>query len=98
VELAELLLAAPNQGFGAWMMVEQAAGPRCQRGAPAAKRGRTTLTVGWRLLRRSPLGVRGWPGEGSTMRRGGMWLTARLMYAGWDRSSAIRRKVPWTKP
>jgi hypothetical protein len=32
------------------------------------------------------------------MRRGGMrWLTARLMYAGRDRSSAIRRKVPWTK-
>jgi hypothetical protein len=31
------------------------------------------------------------------MRRGGRWLTARLMYAGRDRSSAIRRKVPWTK-
>jgi hypothetical protein len=31
------------------------------------------------------------------MRRGGRWLTARLMYAGRNRSSAIRRKVPWTK-
>jgi hypothetical protein len=32
------------------------------------------------------------------MRRGGAGgLTARLMCAGRDRSSAIRRKVPWTK-
>ena len=32
------------------------------------------------------------------MRRGvAGGLTARLMYAGWDRSSAIRRTVPWTK-
>ena len=32
------------------------------------------------------------------MRRGvAGGLTARLMYAGWFRSSAIRRKVPWTK-
>jgi hypothetical protein len=32
------------------------------------------------------------------MRRGvAGGLTARLMYAGWDRSSAIRRRVPWTK-
>ncbi len=32
------------------------------------------------------------------MRRGGAGgLTARLMYAGWVRSSAIRREVPWTK-
>lgn len=32
------------------------------------------------------------------MRRGfAGGLTARLMYAGWDRSSATRRKVPWTK-
>ena len=32
------------------------------------------------------------------MRRGGAGgLTARLMYAGWVRSSAIRRMVPGTK-
>ena len=32
------------------------------------------------------------------MRRGGAGgLAARLMCAGWDRSSAIRRKVPLTK-
>jgi hypothetical protein len=32
------------------------------------------------------------------MRRGvAGGLTARLMYAGWFRSSANRRKVPWTK-
>ena len=32
------------------------------------------------------------------MRRGGAGgLTARLMCAGWDRSSAIRRELPWTK-
>ena len=42
---------APNRRFGAWLPVEQAAGPRGQGGAPAAKRGRTTLTPGWRLLR-----------------------------------------------
>ena len=36
--------------------IEQATGPWGQGGAPAAKRGRTTLTPGWRLLhdRRRP--------------------------------------------
>src|SRR5690242_11663376 len=30
---------------------KQPSGPRCQGGAPAAQRGRTALTPGWRLLR-----------------------------------------------
>jgi hypothetical protein len=56
------------------------------------------VDVGGRLLRVDPLGLWWCSGEGSTMRRGGAGgLTARLMYACWFRSSAIRRKVPWTK-
>src|SRR5215207_2366206 len=44
--------------------------------------------------------VRGWwagPMVGMTRRRGVGRLPARLMYAGWDRRSAVRRKGPLTK-
>jgi hypothetical protein len=41
---------APDRRSGAWVRGEQPSGPRGQGGAPAAKRGRTTLTPGWRLL------------------------------------------------
>jgi hypothetical protein len=34
---------------------------------------------------------------GMTRRRGVGRLPARLMYAGWDRRSAVRRKVPLTR-
>src|SRR4051794_2425646 len=76
-------------------MLEQAVGPCGQGGAPAAKRGRTTLRAGWRLLRVSPL----W--------RWGGWLkrvgarrdvvdrgTATLVFACDDRSASSRRWVP----
>ena len=50
------------------------------------------------LLCRGPCHQRWRPGEGSTMRRGGAGgLAARLMCAGFYRSSAIRREVPLTK-
>jgi hypothetical protein len=41
----------------------------------------------------------GWAGPvvGMTRRRGMGRLPARLMYAGWDRRSAVRRKGPLTK-
>ena len=59
VELAELLLARRTRGSARWMMIEQATGPRCQRGAPAAKRGRTTLTGGGGCYAVGPFGVGG---------------------------------------
>lgn len=68
-------------------------GPPGQDGAPVAQRGRTVLTWGWRLLSlwRCPVEV-------VTTRRvvsGG--LSARLMFAGRDRRSAMRRLVPLTE-
>jgi len=44
---------------------QQATGPRGQGGAPAAKRGRTTLIPGWRLLRHLPVACRWWARSGT---------------------------------
>ena len=92
-------LDAPNQRFGAMTGAEQATGSRGQGGAPGAKRGRTTLTPGWRLLRGSP--CIGWwrrPSEDSTVRRDeANGLAARLMYAGQNRRRALRRELPQTQ-
>ena len=80
------------------VLAEQSSGPRGQGGAPGAKRGRTTLTPGWRLLR-----LPGWPwcsgwvaaGEGVMCRAAG-GLAASLMYACWVRRWALRSGVPHT--
>src|SRR3984957_8622486 len=76
---------------------EQATGPRGQDGAPAAKRGRTVLTPGWRLLHSSPAARGRWAGKDSTVRRDETsGLAARLMYAGQNRRRALRRELPQT--
>ncbi len=85
---------APERRSGAWLLAQQASGPRGQGGAPAAKRGRTTLTPGWRLLRDpGARGLRWAAGEGVVMRRAAGGLAARLMFAGRDRRRALRREV-----
>ncbi len=90
-------LGAPDRRSGAWLAAEQAAGPRGQGGAPAAKRGRTTLTPGWRLLRDPGALASGWAAvEGAVMRRAAGGLAARLMYARWCRRRALRSWVPHT--
>ena len=79
-----------------------------QRGAPAAQRGRTTLTASsdgraWQAKKR-PARTCGWlaeagaPGElGRTCRAlGGSAGTATLRYAGRNRRSVMRRRVPLT--
>jgi hypothetical protein len=64
---------------------EQATGTRGRGGAPAAKRGRTTSTLGWRLLRHTSV-AGWWRGPGSEVgvtRRGRLARpTANLVFAG----------------
>ena len=74
---------------------EQAAGSRGQDGAPAAQRGRTVLTPGWRLL--APPGGRwGSSGVSTTCREGVGRCAARLVFAGRNRKSGMRRELPQT--
>jgi hypothetical protein len=81
---------------------EQATGSRCQGGAPAAKRGRTTLTPGWRLLRHPPATAwwRACSGAHQTRQPIVGRASATLMYAGRNRKLSIRRKLPqtWNAP
>jgi hypothetical protein len=87
--------ARAASGPHAWLMMSRRRGPRGQGGAPAAKRGRTTLTSGWRLLRVPRCGGGG---------RGGGWcrtrrhhvdrLAATLTCAGRNRSVFMRRRLP----
>src|SRR6266508_4278476 len=66
-------LGASDRRSGVLFAAEQASGPRGQGGAPAAKRGRTTLTPGWRLLRHLGPMVVGGCGRGAGDAPGGWW-------------------------
>jgi hypothetical protein len=90
-----LCVDASKYRFDAWLMWEQAAGPRGQGGAPAAQRGRTTLTGEWRLLRGSPRRAGWWSAEGVATRRDVVDRgTATLVFACCGRSASSRRWVP----
>src|SRR5215211_5622059 len=81
----------PRSRPEAWRLfgVEQVTGTRGRGGAPAAKRGRTTSTLGWRLLRHPSVSGR-WRGSSSELgvtRRGGLARpTANLVFAGRGRA------------
>ncbi len=80
------------------MFLEQASGSRGQDAAPGAERGRTVLMLGWRLLRHRG-GTEGWWGAFEVLamgRAGWVGLAARLMFAGRDRSRALRSRLPQT--